>query len=734
VVAVGTARAEEDALGSLWSDARERQAPESLPLPVRSDEDATFSAEEPERPEARAPRRTPRRHVRPARAVPRRPASHPAPAAAVPPPALAPPAGEPTEAAAVPRPIAMVNGVPFVWPALDGAAYAEPGAEPFRRVIARWQSGAAPAGPPPKLPASAAELYLAADLTFLRATAGRTDLFAALTAYERALREAPDFADAARAGFVLGQVQLALGLAPEAGAAFTQLERRFPASPLVPYARLGQAAALRLRRRPLEARRLLDEVLAKATGDVLCRARIEEAAEVRAADTPAAAAEAFRRLATTCPEALAVPGVLGDHVEALIAAGDRDEARRLLAAPHEPGSPDEEGRLHLLAGTLAADAGDAEGARAECERVLGTRTSSALVLEAKMRLALLDAAGRPEQAAAALAALPELPAPRALRAAVFGEAADATARAGKFDRALVLLDRAAALGREGEAQADGRRAELLGRWIAALDAKGDAAGVATVYAAYTTYIEELAVPEDRLAVATALGRIGLHAAAVRLLEQGVQSSPRQPSSASSDIRSAFAAALAEEALAAGDLETARATAARLLTDPLPAELAKRVRRTAARAALQAGDSEAAAAEAAQTEDAEVRAEVAAALLPLPGGPSRAQALVEPALASAEAPVRALLVAGAAAAAEGAWDRAADAYARALARGATGPERLQATAGLAHAAGARGDSAAAAAAFAQLGGAAAELGGKLGEDLGKNPIWRGAAATDRSRSR
>src|SRR5439155_1313642 len=82
----------------------------------------------------------------------------------------------------------------------------------------------------------------------------------------------------ARGRFMLGQANLLLGFGPEAGAAFADLVRHDPQSPLAGDARLGQAAALRLRRRPTEARRLLDAVLAEASGALLCRARGEEVA------------------------------------------------------------------------------------------------------------------------------------------------------------------------------------------------------------------------------------------------------------------------------------------------------------------------------------------------------------------------------------------------------------------------------------------------------------------------
>src|SRR5206468_1041074 len=283
-----------------------------------------------------------------------------------------------------------------------------------------------------------AALYLAADFAYLAAAAGAGDYLAAVTGYERALREAPDFPDAARGRFMLGQANLLLGFGPEAGAAFADLVRHDPQSPLAGDARLGQAAALRLRRRPTEARRLLDAVLAEASGALLCRARGEEVAEARAAGSPAEAARAYRRLVAVCPAALQDPVTRGDYAEALAAAGDRDAAQAVLAAAPPPGDP----RLDLLAGRLAADAGDVEAARTAYERVLGKRASDAVVTEAKMRLALLDAAGDPARATAALLGLAGEAQTPALRAALLGTAADTAARAGRFEEALGLLERA----------------------------------------------------------------------------------------------------------------------------------------------------------------------------------------------------------------------------------------------------------------------------------------------------
>ncbi len=606
--------------------------------------------------------------------------------------------------------VTPLGAVLFVWPALEEPLYGDADAAPWRDALRRARGGAAPDAGVRAEPRSAAALFLAADLSLLRAVAAGGDYEGAATAYERALREAPDFADAARAWFLLGQAELAVGLTPEAGAAFRELVRRFPASPLLADARLGLAAALRVRRRPHEARRIVEVVLAHACGQVRCRALLEAAAETRAADLPAAAAEAYRGVAGTCPELLTLPGFPLDYAEALALAGDVGGARRVLAdAGHMPRAADDEARRRLLAGRLAADAA---GARAEYEHALAQRPSPALAVEAKMRLALLEGERTPERTVQALADLAATPAPHALRAVVLAEAAEVAASAGRFEQALALLARAAALGPDGAAQAEGRRAEILARWLAALDAQGDPSGVATVYAAYTSDVQESAAPADRATVAHALGRLGLHRAALRVLAARADGA-REP---------AVAVTLAEEAFASGDIGSARQVLARLDASGLRPALAERAHSIGARVALAAGDLERAAAEATAADDLGVRAEVATALLGAPGGAAEASALLQPA---PEPPVSVLLTAAAAAAAEGAWNTAAETYARALAAGATAPERMLAAAGLVRIAHARGEPARATAALAALGATDDDLARRVGRALEKSGTGHGS---------
>ena len=576
-----------------------------------------------------------------------------------------------------PATIDVGSGTVFAWPALDAPEYGGADAAPFREMLERWKAGERPRGLP-AAPRSTAARYLAADLTFLAMTTGGCAGFAALDAYERALRTGPDFVDAARARFMVGATDLALGLFPEAAAAFARCAARHPALALE--ARIAQATALRRGGRPVDARRVLDGVLAQARGETLCRARREDAA---LAATPVERAAAFTALARACPRTLSSVGFVREWAETLVAAGDVDTARRLLARPRPPLGDEDEARLHLLAGTIAADP---DAARLEYEQVRSLRVPSALSVEAEMRLVRLETEHDPARRAARLAALARRAAPTALRAVVLGEAAEASADAGRFDEALALADRAATLG-----PADARRGDIIARWIAALARDGNAAGIATVYAAYTTEIETLASADERLAIGRALGALGLHAAAVRVLRRGA----REPGGA------ALGTALAEEALASDDLDRARVAAERVLDDRPPPDLASRARAVLARAALRSGNVDAAATIATGGADLEVRAEVARALLLRPDDVARAHALLLPLPGDGDVPTDALLAAGGVALAESAWSLAAATYRRALAVAPDGPARAEAAAGLASAARGTGERAAAARALATL---------------------------------
>lgn len=597
----------------------------------------------------------------------------------------APPASEATAAPG----FASAGGAPFLWPVLDDPAYAEAAASPLRQALEAWRQGTRPQGPL-SAPASPAERYLAADLAYLRAVDGAGDLLAARAAYEEALRAAPDFPDAPRAELMLGLTNLALGFGPEAGAAFRRLVERHAESPLVPLARVGGAAALRLMHRPEQALRALEPVVSGATGGVLCEARVEQAADASALGRAAEAAQAFRSAVALCPELLTRRGILRAYAKALADGGARAEARRLLAGPHPPLGAEEEARLGLLAGTLALADKDEAGARALWRAVAtGGSTPAAERTEAETRLAELDATRNPGAAAAALVRLADGATAVPARIDALVAAARASAAAGSAEEAMALLDRASHLGPEGAAKAAAARSALVSRWLADADARGDAEGVATLYATYATTIEAQASAEDRLRVARALGMLGLHAPARRLLEGIRERTPE------------VTVALAEEALAAGDLAAAGAAAAKIGGDADPAIVA-RARRVAVRVALAAGDANVAA-DALPPDDPLLRAEVAEALLARPEGAARARAVLAPALAEGAAPAAAvLLAAGDAAAAAGDWAAAADAYGRALDAETTGPMRVRAAAGLARAALARGDGSGAKAALARIG--------------------------------
>jgi TolA-binding protein len=606
----------------------------------------------------------------------------PAPAGAL--PVHGPPVF-PEAAAADALPFAGVDqlgGAVFVWPPLENADYMAPDAERFRKAIIEWRAGNVPDRVPstPKSGGSAAASYLAADLLYLEATAGRGDYWKSSLAYQSALRDFPAFADAPRAQFMLGRAELALGLGPEAGAEFATLQRRWPESPYVGDAHIGTAASLRLRHRPEEARRVLQETRNHATGALACRAERERIAQARVAGASSEILDAYQKIEQLCPDVLQIPDEILEYAWARAANGDGIGARALLTLSRPSLHRDDQARLLMTAGRIAADMGNRQAAEVEYALVAGMNPSTEIATELRMRRALLEG-GRPEHLAATFQSLAKEKIPSALRAVLLGEAAEQRARGGNFEEAIAVLDDLAKLDSNGARQAEARRAEMLGRWINTTVTRGNDAAVAALYAAHATQIEEDALTDDRLAIAAALGRLGLHPAAVRLLllTRAKLDTPNL------DVEQA----LAEAAIAAGDQPVLRETLQRIVARPLPAEEAERVRRTLARAALRTGDVDTAASVAAQIADLDVRGEVAAALLAQPDGAARARALVAPALQAVGAPTVALLAAGDAAVAAEAWDEAMLAYDRALA-GAEGAARLPAAAGLARAATAKSD--------------------------------------------
>lgn len=554
-------------------------------------------------------------------------------------------------------PFQVVGRCRLLTPALDTPLYADDASASLRDTLARWQTeGSLPDAPLPGVPASAAAAHLAADALLVRAAMGQDDPLAAIAAYERAARDFPDFADAPRAQLMAGIAALWLDLGPEASSAFGLFLDRFSSHTLAPYARIGQATALRIRHRAKEAARALAAVLPSATGDVRCEAQLEEA---RQAATPERAATLYRTLAAQCPQTLTMPSALHDLAAALAAAGSRGEARAILAAPRARRGIDEDAALDLLAGTLAQEDGDLDAARAAYERVLGRRAGKKLITEAEMRLALLDGPRRALDRIEKLAAEQGTP---DVRAGLLVEASRTETQAGRYQQALALLDRAVQVDPAIEGRADTERAAVLRIWVAKLAAASDWTGIAVVYAGWSTQIRRIATADDRLAIAGAFDRLGLPVVSADLLQVGV-------TSGDPPARIAFA----EAALRNGDVPGARAIVTKLEPRKLDPALAARLGRVRARIALADGDLANAEIGLAAYPDADLAAEVA----------------------------RAEIAAGDTATASGAWDDAIAAYRRVLGGTATGPTRTAAAAALARVALARGDAALAAVALDEV---------------------------------
>jgi tetratricopeptide (TPR) repeat protein len=572
-------------------------------------------------------------------------------------------------------PFQVLRGVRFLPPALETPLYADEASASLRDALGRWQSdGTIPDAPLPGMPASAATAHLAADVLLVRAVNGQDDPLAAIAAYERAARDFPHFGDAPRAQLMAGMVALWLELGPEASSAFGLFLDRFQSHALAPYARVAQATALRLRHRTKEAKRALVAVLSSAEGDVRCEARLEEARQARDGGTPAQAATLFRGLASECPQTMMMPSVLGDEAAALAAAGARTEARQLLAAPRPSRGVEEDAALDLLAGTLAQDDQDLDGARMAYERVLRRRASRKVISETEMRIAVLDGG---KNAAGRLQHLATESGTPAVRAALLLEASRTQTQAGNFEAALAILDDASRLDPPSERQADAERTIVLRTWVAKLAAAEDWAGIATVYAAYTTNIHRLATADDRLVIAGAFERLGVPAMAATVMQVRV-------TSADPPARIAYA----EVALRADDVPGARGATAKLEPRALDPALAARLGQVRARIALADGD--------------------------LAGAATGLAAYPDPALADEVG--RAEIVAGDTATASGAWDEAIATYRRALVGPGSPPVRTAAAAALARVALARGDGALAAVALDEVGAGGSPLARRVAAAL------------------
>jgi len=552
--------------------------------------------------------------------------------------------------------IALEGGARLLWPNLDDPAFAEPFARPLRDLLARWRAegGVPPAVPP--VPGSPAAALLAADLQLLRAVDGADEPLAVLAAYESAGRMLDRHPEAPRAALMQGVVAEWLGMGPEASAAYARMLERFPEHALTPWARLGLAAALRLRRRPREAHAALDAVLATARGALRCAALRERGRIARAETDWTRAAGIFRDLARQCPDLMAEPGMLHELAETLAASGARAEARQLLVTPRLPRSREEESRLDLLLGDLAYEAGDNEGARAAWDRVLGRKVPPRLRLQADRRLAKLEA--DPRRQVERLLTLATEPLPADTRAELLVDAAEIRAASGATDEALALLEQAARLGPAGAARADARRAALLGETIRRLYAAQDWSGLVTLYAARTTAIRSLVGHAERRAIAEALTRLGLQSAAMELI------APLGMATAPPEAR----LTAAEQALAAGDVTLARTALAGLERTAIDTTLAGRAVCARARLALAEGD---------------------------PVVSANALGVCPESGALAGELARSWYARGEAAAQAGALDEAAQAWERALAIAPEGAPRRAAALGLARLALARGDAVAAA---------------------------------------
>ncbi|MGH7896069.1 MAG: tetratricopeptide repeat protein, partial [Candidatus Binatia bacterium] len=374
--------------------------------------------------------------------------------------------------------LAVERGARFAWPNLDAPYYEDPSAAAERLALKSWRQGTL-ALPVPAPHGTPAALYLAADVTYLRTLLGLDEPLAAPRAYERALRTAPTFPDAARALVMLGLANLRLGFAPEADLAFARLVREQPESPYAPVATVGRSAALRVRRRFDEARAVLAPLAEHPPARLACDVLTERAALARATGAHEAAVVLDDATVRDCPRSVELASVIEGRAKSLLAVGRRAEARAVLAQGSGGLDPDVQARLLIRAADQAREDGDLEAARDALDRVIGLRVSAPMRITAQAHLARLDGLVGPDRAVEGLEHLAaSVPAP-ALRAEVLGQAAETLADAGRFEVALVRLARASVGDGSGTGHLEPHRDAILARWIAHLAGTDDAIGIAT---------------------------------------------------------------------------------------------------------------------------------------------------------------------------------------------------------------------------------------------------------------
>ena len=468
--------------------------------------------------------------------------------------------------------ITLERGAPFVWPDLDAPCYADPAAAVELLALKGWRKG----GMTPDAPAnhtSAAGRYLAADVTYLRTLMGQMEPLDAVTAYDRALRDAPSFSDAPRALVMIGFASLRLGLAPEADTAFGRALAEQPGGRYAPVARIGRATALRLRRRFAEARAVLAEIAEPPPRALRCDVLFERAALARATGRHTDAVGLDESLARDCPRFDVLPTTVLERVDSLLAVGRRDDARALLGRGVADLDVGSQATLLVRAAELAREDGDLVTTRNLLERALGMRIGPAARTGIQARLTRLDGLVSPERAVASLEALAANAPTSAARADVVGLIAETLADAGRYEDALARLtvpDGATADDQEAVLE---HRSLVLGRWIERLDAGDDPAGIVTVYARHRTAVDTHASAATARRVATALARMRLSGPALRVLR--LRDHGDDP---------AHTIALAGAALDAGDPALARDTLARLTVE-LPAALSADRGRVIARLAV-----------------------------------------------------------------------------------------------------------------------------------------------------
>lgn len=484
--------------------------------------------------------------------------------------------------------ISRVAGVGFVWPLVDSPLYqideeAKRLAEELRSVMSEGRQTQPPAVDP-QVAQTPAALYLAADLSLVRA-APSGHLLDTVAMYRRALRRAPNWPDAARALANIANCYVAIGFDAEALGVVRQIAKRKGADPLKSYA-LALGAAVEVGRgQRKKARKVLQQLGEDKQGAQRCFGTVIRGYLEVAGKNGDAAKTILEGLEAFCPAVVredAAVALLRAQLHLL--AGEPAQAGELLeAVDGQLASPRE--RRDIAWGLVAVRqaTGDVAGAEQKLGEIAAGRFGATAAGRAELELAEYRArAGKPDEALALLAAV-YVERGGSLGRAAARKAAKILGKTGREDEVARDLLKLAQAPKDAIAVAEVAKARPLSAY--GLESAFRAGSYRQVVEAYAAGLSAGAAramaPEQRWMLGKSYLELGLEEEAARILRDAL-------AGASGELRVRILKDLVVAALAEGSYEEAERLADQMLGQELEAGEASFVRLAKAKAAAALG--------------------------------------------------------------------------------------------------------------------------------------------------